>query len=211
MAVGWEEAEPQPWEKLDEESSRSYQCFTIYRDLGKDRSLRKAADVFYQDGERPATNSQVNQAERWSYTFGWVSRAEAYDHHLTEKFREEQEEQRRKMLERHATVATMFQRKIIERLQGLSVEELSPGVLARWLEVAVKVERLSRGEATERAEVSGPDGGPISIDMLVRRGKIPTPVLKEIIDAEVHEVMEILEKRLGSDPEVRAFLDSVSE
>ncbi|KYD28563.1 hypothetical protein B4109_3026 [Geobacillus stearothermophilus] len=57
------------------------------------------------------------------------------------------------MAERHAKQAMMFQNKILERMRSLDPRELSPNDLIRWFDIAVKVERLSRGESTEIQKV----------------------------------------------------------
>jgi hypothetical protein len=44
-------------------------------------------------------------------------------------------------------------------------EHVSPGEVARILDVGVKVERLARGESTESHELSGPGGGPVKLDL----------------------------------------------
>ncbi|MDP9437445.1 MAG: hypothetical protein M3P49_01640 [Actinomycetota bacterium] len=56
-----------------DESSKAFEAWTVYRDLGAHRSLRKAAELYY------GTAANVRQFQRWSKRFGWVERARAFD------------------------------------------------------------------------------------------------------------------------------------
>jgi hypothetical protein len=79
------------FERLEEESSKAYRAFAVFRDLGPDRSLRRAAQLVY------GSAASVRQLSRWSARFDWVARAMAFDdwatmigrqaieHHLQEK------------------------------------------------------------------------------------------------------------------------------
>ena len=49
------------------------------------------------------------------------------------------------MVDRHARLAVGFQQRIAQRLAEINPSELTPADMARWLEVAAKLERLSRG------------------------------------------------------------------
>ena len=53
------------------------------------------------------------------------------------------------MAERHAKLAMAFQQRVAQRLQQIDPAELSPSDMAKWLDIATKLERLSRGEPTE--------------------------------------------------------------
>ena len=93
----------------------------------------------------------------WSSKYDWVTRAQAYDDYIEKKKREEKEKAILEMAERHAKLAMAFQQRVAQRLQGIDPLELSPSDMARWLDIATKLERLSRGEPTEigKQEVQG--------------------------------------------------------
>lgn len=133
------------WERQQGETTKAYAAFCVYRDLGPDRSLEKVRKEYEKNGKKIS----VKFLGRWSAKYNWVERARAYDDYLDYKKREEQEKAIRDMAERHAKVAMLFQQKVLERLQGINPSELSPADLARWLDVATKLERLSRGKPTE--------------------------------------------------------------
>jgi hypothetical protein len=74
------------WERLQDEPARAFQAFALYRDMGLSRSLRKAAQLFYEqdsagqgrqkDGEGTAAKRRF---EGWSSRWTWVARAESFD------------------------------------------------------------------------------------------------------------------------------------
>lgn len=129
-----------PWEKQKGESRQAFEAFSTYRDMGAARSLTKVAKKL---------NKSVTILGRWSGRWNWVERASAWDLELDRQNREAQIEAIKEMSERHTREAMLFQQKVLERLRELRPGELSPQDMARWFEVAVKVERLSRGETTE--------------------------------------------------------------
>jgi hypothetical protein len=104
----------------------------------------------------------------WSATHNWVARANAYDTYLDEQTRYEQLEAVKDMRRRHAAVASMALAKAAERLRIASSESLSINDASKLLDLAVKIERLARGEASERHELSGLNGGAIAHEVGIR-------------------------------------------
>ncbi|HQK35170.1 MAG TPA: hypothetical protein PK074_10615 [Spirochaetales bacterium] len=134
---------PEIWERQPYESSKAYAAFCIYRDLGTERSLDKALAA----ANKKPTNRR--HWARWMDKYNWLERARAYDDYLERKKREEKEKAILEMAERHARLAMAFQQRVAERLREINPSELSPSDMAKWLDVATKLERLSRGEPTE--------------------------------------------------------------
>ncbi|MFC1705778.1 hypothetical protein ACFL59_03025 [Planctomycetota bacterium] len=124
------------WERARGETAKAHQAFLVYRDMGPGRSLAKVAQEL---GKSKAL------MDRWSARWRWVSRVAEWDAHQQRLLRDEQEAARRRMARRHARIAVSFQRKVAQRLRALNPNELSPRDLAKWLEVAVKLERQARG------------------------------------------------------------------
>ena len=133
------------FERLEHESSKAFEGFVAYRDMGITRSIREVAEKL---GKSRAL------LERWSSKYQWVDRARAYDDYMDKKAILENEKLRREMVKRHASASTMFQSKVVSRLNTFDPNELSPNDLIKWFEVSVKIERLSRGESTDISEVT---------------------------------------------------------
>jgi len=130
------------WDRLPNESTKAYAAFCVYRDLGPERSLDKAG----QKLDKPRSRKWLGE---WSAKYKWVERAEAYDDYIEKLKRKEREEAIAEMAERQARIAIAFQQRVAQRLQELDPSELSPADMARWFDIAAKIERLNRGEPTE--------------------------------------------------------------
>lgn len=129
------------WERLPGESAKAYEAFCKYRDMPPgERSLREVA--------RRLGKSET-LISRWSSQYRWVARVQAWDDEVDRKAREAHLRTVKEMRERHARLAVAFQQKVAQRIQMIDPDELAPQDLARWLEIATKLERLSRGEPTE--------------------------------------------------------------
>ena len=132
-----------PWERQKGESRQAFEAFCVYRDMGPARSHSKVAKEL---------GKSITIISRWSSRWNWVARTMEWDQELDRRNIEAQIEAKKEMAERHIKVSMMFQQKIIERLRSLNPDSLSPSDLARWFEVAVRIEQLNRGEPTERTE-----------------------------------------------------------
>lgn len=142
------------WERLPQESSKQFEAFTLYRDLGPNRSIQKVAQ------ERTEGRPHTSRLKEWSFKYEWVERATAYDAHLDEIRRSGKEDEIRelaaqnsheidKMNIRHALEAQLLQNKAIEKLESLNIEDMKPHDIVKFYDTAVKIERLSRGVSTE--------------------------------------------------------------
>jgi hypothetical protein len=61
------------YDRETDESAKAFEAWTVYRDLGAERSLQKASEMYYGHG------GNVGQFERWSRRFSWVERVRAFD------------------------------------------------------------------------------------------------------------------------------------
>jgi hypothetical protein len=61
------------FDREQDESAKAFEAWTIYRELGAQRSLKKTAELYY------GTAANVRQLQRWSSRFNWVERARASD------------------------------------------------------------------------------------------------------------------------------------
>jgi hypothetical protein len=69
--------ETNPWDQRPNESSKAYWAFLAYRDQGPGRSLAGVRESVIKG--QPATH-----VAKWSRTFDWVERAEAWDRRQAE-------------------------------------------------------------------------------------------------------------------------------
>jgi hypothetical protein len=148
----------EPWERQKRERSKAYEHFCGYRDMGPERSLAKMTGI----GNASVSRRQL---ERWSSEHRWVERAAAYDADFDRRRRAKLEKERQEMADRHSKLAVLGQGTVLEALRRIKPEDLTPSQAVQWLDTLAKLERLSRGEATDirKSEHSGPGGGPIEV------------------------------------------------
>lgn len=152
---GWREP---VWERQEGESTRAFQGFAAYRDLGPARSIAQTA--------RNLSKSKQGTLGPWSVIWGWVERAAAWDDQADRLARErdivERQEAIRKMRENHAKAGAAMQQVAGAAMQRFSgdqptakkaLSELTAGDIARLMETGTKLELRARGEATERIEM----------------------------------------------------------
>lgn len=139
---------PMQWERQEGETQKAWEAFCIYRDLGADRSIAKV-------GKKLGKSAAL--MERWSAKYEWVSRCAAWDAEQDRIARQEQLKEIKKMRKRHAALASSMLIKAASALQNLPPEEISASEISRMVDVASKLERISRGDVGEVIEER--DGG----------------------------------------------------
>lgn len=140
----------EPWERQDGETPKQFEAFVVYRDMGEERSLSKVAQHL----------SKTKQLlTRWSSANNWVERCAAWDREQDRILRQEQIKDIKKMRKRHADVANAMIGAATKGLKELlkHPEEMKPNDVARLVEVASKLERISRGDVGDVVEQR--DGG----------------------------------------------------
>lgn len=141
-----------PWERLENEGTKPYEAFAIYRDMGRERGIRKVA------AELGKSETLIS---RWSGKFDWVKRAAAWDDEQDRIAREiaqkEQAEEIRKMRKRHSELAKKMMDKAEEALAAIPQGDIKAADISRMVDVASKLERISRGDVGEVVEER--DGG----------------------------------------------------
>ena len=152
----------EPWEQMTGETVQQYEKFCAYRDMRyiapsgtgdlprldftRERSIRGLAR---QLGLSRKT------LEPLSARFQGVERCEAYDLYILRRLKEKGEAEILKMHENHAAIAAQMLKKAMRRLLTMQEEEIAASDMVRMVDVGVKIERLSRGESTERQEIGG--------------------------------------------------------
>ena len=180
----------QPFEQQLKESGKAFAAFTLYLNMGEQRSARAVANKL-------AKSEQL--IRRWSARHCWVERVDAYAKHLAgcehenksallrEKSaqwlvrQEELKEREWAMHEKCIEAAELALANFMARENAYA----NLGDIARILEVASKIGRLASGMPTEKTEITGEEGGPIQIELMAALRKIYSQPLAEIVDAEV--------------------------
>lgn len=140
--------EAKPWERQDNETPKQFEAFKIYRDMGEERSLTKVAQQL---------KKSTTLMGRWSGINNWVERCAAWDAEQDRLLRQQQLKDIKSMRKRHADIATAMLIKAAKGLQAIPDNEIKPQDVARMVDVASKLERISRGDVGDVVEQR--DGG----------------------------------------------------
>lgn len=166
------DATPEPWECQAGESAKAFAAFCVYRDLPPDmRSCSSAWEAFSGQKAHRTSRSKGPRAPRvwagWSAQYGWVARAAAWDREQDRIVRAKLAKAAAEAKQRRLTEAQWLHVNGINKLRELAAAgEAIPAALAlRMVEVGQNAERLESGDVTQRAEVSGPDGGPLVVSV----------------------------------------------
>lgn len=137
------------WERQPGESPKAFAAFCAYRDM----------NPYLRTQQRVATekNISLSSIANWSVVHDWMKRVEAWDDEMDRQAVARYHEEIDKMHERHIQVSQKVMDKVEEAIDNLNAEDVKPSDIARLIEVAAKLERLSRGDSGEAVEVR--DGG----------------------------------------------------
>jgi len=169
-----------PWEQQPEEPSKAYQQFVLYRDM-MHRSLAKLATL---QGRK-----SVRSCEKLSHKYQWRNRVLAWDKEQDRRLRALQTSDIEEMNSRHVRLGIGMQSAVVKELQSLvnrvdeaakaatkkAVEEgldpakahhapvLTVNELIRLSEHGINLERLARGEPTEKIDTGKGEGKDLSV------------------------------------------------
>jgi hypothetical protein len=157
--VLWASHMDESWLRKKGESAKAYAAFMVYRNAGVDRSQVKVANALGK------SRVLVN---RWAQAWQWTERCVEWEAHLQRLADAAREKQVKDVIERHSSIAAVMTGRVIARLEAMTENamELTAQDVARWFDIAVKVERLSLGMATQTMEHSGQGGGAIKLDVM---------------------------------------------
>lgn len=139
-----------PWDQLDGEPAKAYSLFLKYRELGIERTLKKAAEI---------TGYAEGTVEQLSAHFKWIHRADQWDEWSLRIKSQAAEARVVKEADLEAkTVSDLVKmtRVLVARVKKKVMDDkaLQPTVsgVAALADTVVKLSRLQRGEVTDRRE-----------------------------------------------------------
>lgn len=130
-------ASTHPWEQQEGEGSRAFAAFTVYLEMGGDRSLRAVG--------QKCTKS-IPLIKRWSAAHRWVDRAAAYDAELQRQAYAAANKKVKLMLDRHIRISLELQAIALEALAIIDPKDIDPKTLLSMLMTSTKMEREAREE-----------------------------------------------------------------
>lgn len=148
-------AEDREWfERQPDEPVEAWRCFVEFRDMGLDRSLKKVTDWYAKKlkaeiDQYPKVKGVVRS---FNNKWRWKDRAEAWDKHVDYTRRQSAIQDVEAMNQRHITTSLQAQMLAATELQKwLQMAQnpdtiLTPNQVVKFVEMAVKLERMARGE-----------------------------------------------------------------
>ena len=161
------------------ESTKHRHAFERYWRLGPERSIERLHAAMQADGKAPSLRTLYE----WSRKYHWQDRIAD----LERQARIAEDEARiaaiREMQERQAKEGLLLQQRGTQWLAQISDEKATPEAAIRAVVEGAKLERLARGEATERTEIHHD----------------ADPRLAELSDEQLDRLIELAEGVRGED------------
>jgi hypothetical protein len=136
------------WERRPDESTKAYEGFAIYRDLGTRRSIEAAWKLYIKQDKKTA-----GYFGQWAADFDWVARAAAYDDYIDREARKKLDRDaiRRKadMLKRHADTG--------KALQAFGLQHVRNNQTAGPLRSSDAIAAIAKGVEIERKSEGLPE------------------------------------------------------
>ncbi|MFF5668818.1 hypothetical protein ACFY8S_01555 [Streptomyces hygroscopicus] len=145
-----------PWEQQPDETPRRHGQFITYRDLGRTRTLQKAAE---------GLQLHAVTVRKAAARYRWRERAEAWDQHLDRLYEAGWLEERRKAAESDAKILGAAIGKLAQRLGTLDAQKMTVGDFIRLLDVAMRHRRALFGDPAATIAVTGLDGNPLAVHL----------------------------------------------
>ena len=137
------------------EGTKHRLAFDLYVDLGAGRSLEALALVLAQDPSRLGLKRapSLRSLYRWSSELDWQDRLRDLEREARQRDAEQLVQSLREMNERQAREGMLLQQRGVQRLQSLEDEELTPSESIRAVSEGARLERLARGDVTDRTQI----------------------------------------------------------
>lgn len=113
-------AELDPWDRQPGETSKAYEAFSIYRDMGAERTVRATAE---------ALTKSEQLIKGWSGKNRWVDRAAAYDSVPARAVVDAYQEMARDIAEQHRALSDKLMKRLSQNLDMLP-EGMEPSI--KW-------------------------------------------------------------------------------
>ena len=144
------------WERQPGESVQAFEAFKLYRDMGLKRSNHAVC-------EQLSKSRQL--ISRWKKQWDWDSRVRDYDNELEKEAHKEAVKNLKDMTSRHIKISMQLQRKALEALDKMNVDDMSPKDVKEFIKMATDLERLNRLTAATDVEDETQDYTSVDIYM----------------------------------------------
>lgn len=141
-----------PWDRQPSEPQRAWQLFTMFRDLGPQRTMR---------GVAARAGVEVKTVTRAARVWSWAKRANLYDvvqdQALQKTSTEELAEIRKRQIQighLFTTTGALVVKKLYDKEKNSDTTEMTARDAAALVDIGVKLLRLNTDQPTERTETT---------------------------------------------------------
>lgn len=150
-----------PWDRQPGESQRRYDAFRVYLELGRGRTLAKAA---HQLGKN------ADYVRHLAATGQWQTRIRAWNEHLDAVYQARFIERAQQAAEEDASLLRTAMEHVSDAVAAHreSGEPLSPDQAIRWMDIVLKYRRQLYGDpttATERSQQATDQQPPMQVEV----------------------------------------------
>jgi len=130
------------WEMLPKESTEAFAAFVVYRDLGFNRSVKKAIESVKDNSYLVCAYSQSYASWRkWAADYRWKERAADYDRYIEQMKQNEHRKTIEAQAEKHREVTGKMLDVVNKKLDTMKPEDLPISGVVDWVQTAVKADR----------------------------------------------------------------------
>lgn len=138
-----QEKEIMPWERQPKEGPKPYEAFTIYRDMGKERTLPKVAEKL---------GKSLGLISRWSSEHGWVERVNAWDDEADRQAAQKQLKDIANARVRQRKQAVKMQLKALQLLESIREGDAKLSEIVSLMKLGMEQERICLGDVGDVIE-----------------------------------------------------------
>jgi len=154
------------WNRLPNEPIRAFKAFEKYRDMGVDRSLRKAAET-YNTSSTGSPETRLRDLCRVAAKHRWKERVRAFDdweaaEHLLTLAR-----QKKQALDLRVATNMAGLSKAAARIAGLDSSKIPIPEAIKLSKECQEGLRIDLGDPSVRAEITGPHGAPMATGQVI--------------------------------------------
>lgn len=178
----------QAWDYQDTDTPKSWEAFQIYRDMGRNRTLRKVAQEL---------DKSLTQMSKWSEPYNWPERVHAYDLYLDDKAHKANEaEYLKRRIQAKMNVLDMADFGLnlsgrvgtrIGKIKQPSTKAVN-GALVVMNKAAEEYRKAYDDQPTNRTEIIDRRLLKETIDAIRKMGQEPEEVFRRLVDAANAEV-----------------------
>ena len=141
------------------EGARQEAAFDRYWAMGAERSIERLCGKLAKDEDGQRSVPSVRTLYEWSSRYRWQDRIARLERQAREAADEARVEALREMYDRQAREALLLQQRGTEWLTEFEAGQASPQAAIRAIVEGAKLERLARGEPSDRTAQEGTTDG----------------------------------------------------